>query len=90
MEVVMSENPVGLDGMEFIEYAGPDASLFKKLFENLGMTAIAKHKTKNVTLYRQNDINFLLNEEAGTFAYDFAEAHGPCACSTGFRVRPDS
>ena len=83
----MSNNPVGLDGMEFIEYAGSDASHFKKLFENLGMTAIAKHKTKNVTLYRQNDINFLLNEEAGSFALDFATSHGPCACATGFRVK---
>ncbi len=83
----MSENPVGLDGMEFIEYAGPDAGLFKKLFENLGMTPIAKHKSKNVTLFRQNDVNFLLNEESGTFAADFAKAHGPCVCSTGFRVK---
>lgn len=83
----MSENPVGLDGMEFIEYAGPDASLFQKLFQNLGMQAIAKHKTKKVTLYRQNDINFLLNEEPGTFALQFAEKHGPCVSSTGFRVK---
>ena len=82
----MSNNPVGLDGMEFIEYAGPDAGLFRKLFEDLGMTPIAKHKSKNITLFRQNDINFLLNEEAGSFGQDFSGEHGPCACSTGFRV----
>jgi 4-hydroxyphenylpyruvate dioxygenase len=86
-EVSMSNNPVGLDGMEFIEYAGSDASLFKKLFENLGMTPIAKHQTKKVTLYRQNDINFLLNEEPQGFAQEFAQSHGPCVCSTGFRVK---
>ncbi len=83
----MSDNPIGLDGMEFIEYAGPEAGLFKKLFADIGMTAIAKHKSKNVTLYRQNDVNFLLNEEEGSFASDFAKTHGPCVCSTGFRVK---
>lgn len=83
----MTENPVGLDGMEFIEYTGPDAQLFKELFNNLGMTAIAKHKTKDVTLYRQNDVNFLLNEDAQGFASEFAKDHGPSVCSTGFRVK---
>ncbi len=83
----MSNNPVGLDGMEFMEYAGPDAGHFRKLFETIGMTPIAKHKSKNVTLYRQNDINFLLNEEAGSFAAEFSLQHGPSVCSTGFRVK---
>lgn len=83
----MTENPVGLDGMEFIEYAGPDASLFRQLFANLGMVEIAKHKTKNITLFRQNDINFLLNEETDDFAASFAKSHGPSVCSTGFRVK---
>lgn len=83
----MSKNPVGLDGMEFIEYGGPDATLFKKLFKNLGMTEVAKHKTKKITLFRQNDINFLLNEEPNSFAQEFYKSHGPSACSTGFRVK---
>lgn len=82
----MENNPIGLDGMEFIEYAGPDAGLFKKLFDDLGMTPIAKHKSKAVTLYRQNDINFLLNEEPNSFADNFHKSHGPSVCSTGFRV----
>jgi len=83
----MANNPVGLDGMEFIEYSGPQASLFRDLFSKIGMTEIGKHKTKNITLFRQNDINFLLNEEPNCFATDFAKSHGPSACSTGFRVK---
>ncbi len=83
----MTENPVGLDGMEFIEYAGPDAALFRKLFSDLGMVQIAQHKTKKITLYRQNDINFLINEEPQSFAEGFFKSHGPCVCSTGFRVK---
>ncbi len=82
----MSDNPVGLNGMEFIEYVGPDASLFKKLFQKLGMKSVARHKTKNITLYRQNEINFLLNEEPGTFAENFRKIHGPSISATGFRV----
>ena len=83
----MSENPVGLDGVEFLEYAGPEAQLFEKLFKKLGMEAVAKHKHKKITLYRQNEINFLLNEEDTGFASSFAKAHGPCVCSSGFRVK---
>ena len=82
----MTDNPVGLDGMEFIEYTGPSATLFENLFEKLGMKAIAKHKTKDITLYRQNQINFLLNQEPGSFAENFQKLHGPSVCSTGFRV----
>jgi 4-hydroxyphenylpyruvate dioxygenase len=83
----MTENPIGLDGMEFIEYSGKDASLFKNLFADLGMIEIAKHKSKNITLFRQNDVNFILNEEPGLFAQEFSETHGPSVCSTGFRVK---
>lgn len=82
----MSNNPIGLDGVEFLEYAGPQAQLFRDLFANLGMVEIAKHKSKNITLFRQNDINFLLNEEPSSFASEFAQSHGPCVSSSGFRV----
>lgn len=82
----MTQNPVGLDGLEFLEYRGPQAQFFRDLFHELGMVEIAKHKTKDITLFRQNDINFLLNNEPGSFAEDFAKMHGPSICSTGFRV----
>ena len=82
----MFGNPVGLNGMEFIEYVGPDVSLFEKLFKKLGMVAIAKHRTKNIILYRQSGINFLLNKEPGTFAEKFQKIHGPSISATGFRV----
>ena len=83
----MEENPIGLDGIEFIEYSGADPTLFTKLFANLGMVKIATHKEDKISLYRQNDVNFLLNEEPGNFAQEFTTEHGPCVCSTGFRVK---
>ena len=79
------ENPMGVDGFEFVEYAAPDATLLHALFRKLGFIAVAKHKTKNITLYRQNDVNFLVNEEPGSFAADFVAKHGPSA--TGFAIR---
>ncbi|AKS42693.1 4-hydroxyphenylpyruvate dioxygenase [Wenzhouxiangella marina] len=78
-------NPLGVDRFEFIEYAAPDAALLHDLFQRLGFTAVARHKSKAVTLYRQGDINFLVNEIPDSFASDFAAQHGPCC--TGFALR---
>lgn len=83
----MEQNPVGLDGMEFIEYCGPKAKELAELFKQLGFTAIAKHKEKNISLFRQGDVNFLLNQETKGFAFEFGKQHGPSICSTGFRVQ---
>lgn len=80
-------NPMGTDGFEFVEYAAPDAALLHELFRRLGFTAVAKHKTKQVTLYRQGGCNFLVNEEPGSFAADFAAKHGPGAPGFAIRVR---
>ena len=78
-------NPLGVQQFEFIEYAAPDAGLLHDLFGKLGFTAVAKHKSRPVTLYRQGGINFLVNETPDSFASDFAQAHGP-SC-TGFALR---
>lgn len=79
------ENPLGIDGFEFVEYAAPDAAMLHQLFRNMGFTAVARHKTKNITLYRQGESNFLVNEEPNSFASDFVEQHG--ACAPGFAIR---
>jgi 4-hydroxyphenylpyruvate dioxygenase len=79
------ENPLGVDGFEFVEYAAPDAELLHRLFRRLGFAAIARHKQYEITLYRQGDINFLVNEQPDSFAAAFAAEHGPCC--TGFALR---
>lgn len=56
MQFTPWENPMGTAGFEFIEYAAPDPVAMGQLFENMGFTAIAKHRHKNVTLYRQGEI----------------------------------
>ncbi len=80
-------NPMGLDGFEFVEFASPEAGILEPVFAALGFTAVARHRSKNVTLYRQGDINFILNDEPKSHAYYFAQEHGPCACGMAFRVR---
>ncbi len=79
-------NPMGTDGFEFVEYAAPDPELLRRLFEGMGLAAVARHRSKNVTLHRQGDINFIINAEHDSFAQHFARTHGPCACAMAFRV----
>jgi 4-hydroxyphenylpyruvate dioxygenase len=80
------DNPVGTDGFEFIEYTAPDTVALAALFERMGFTAIARHRHKAVTLYRQGGINFIVNAEPDSFAQRFAKAHGPSICAIAFRV----
>ena len=80
------ENPMGTDGFEFVEFAAPDHKLLQTLFTSMGFTAVARHKKRDAVLYRQGNINFIVNAEPGSFAADFAAKHGPCACGFGIRV----
>ncbi len=82
-----NQNPIGLDGMEFLEYTTPNPQELEKLFLKLGFEKIGEHKQKKISLYRQSDINFLINFEASGFEADFRKAHGPSICSAGFRVK---
>jgi 4-hydroxyphenylpyruvate dioxygenase len=81
------DNPMGLDGFEFVEFATLEPEKLIALFEKLHFTAIAKHRTKQVTLYRQGQVNFILNQEPNSYAMHFAKEHGPCACAMAFRVK---
>jgi 4-hydroxyphenylpyruvate dioxygenase len=81
------ENPLGTDGFEFVEYAAPNPQLLRSLFEQLGFVEVARHRSKDVTLHKQGDINFIINAEPDSFAQKFAKEHGPCACAMAFRVK---
>ena len=83
----LRDNPLGTDGFEFIEYAAPDPVALGRLFEQMGFTAIARHRSKNVLLYRQGDVNFIVNAEPNSFAQSFARVHGPSICAIAFRVK---
>ncbi len=81
------DNPMGLDGFEFVEYAAPERGVLEPVFEMLGFTHVASHRSKAVDLWRQGDINFIINNEPKSKAWYFAREHGPCACGMAFRVK---
>jgi len=81
------ENPMGLMGFEFVEFASPTPGTLEPIFEALGFTKVAKHRSKDVSLYRQGEINFIINNEPKSHAAYFAAEHGPSACGMAFRVK---
>jgi 4-hydroxyphenylpyruvate dioxygenase len=85
--MLSASNPMGTDGFEFVEYAAPDPAALGALFESLGFVALARHRHKRVTLYRQGDINFIINSEPDSFAQRFARLHGPSICAIALRVQ---
>jgi 4-hydroxyphenylpyruvate dioxygenase len=87
MDTISTDNPMGTDGFEFVEYAAPDPAALGALFERLGFVPIARHRHKRVTLYRQGEVNFIVNAEPDSFAQRFARLHGPSICAIGLRVQ---
>lgn len=81
------ENPIGLDGFEFIEFCAPGRGVLEPVFSAMGFTHIARHRSKDVDLWRQGGINLIANYEPRSPAGFFAREHGPSACGMGFRVR---
>ncbi len=83
---ISKANPAGTDGFEFVEFAHPEPEKLADLFRRMGYAPVARHKTKNITVYRQGDITYILNAEPGSFAARFVAEHGPCAPSMAWRV----
>src|SRR4029450_3224737 len=81
------DNPMGLMGFEFVEFASPAANTLEPLFEKMGFSLVARHRSKDVLLYRQGDINFIVNRDPRSPAGYFAAEHGPSACAMAFRVK---
>ena len=65
---ISAQNPIGTDGFEFVEFAHPQSrALSPQLFVSIGYVPVAPSQvTKNITVYRQGDINYLLNARART------------------------
>ncbi|MDB6180855.1 4-hydroxyphenylpyruvate dioxygenase [Paracoccus fistulariae] len=83
---ISAANPAGTDGFEFVEYAHPEPEKLDKIFRQMGFTPVARHKSKNIALYRQGDINYILNADPDSHAAEFVKEHGPCAPAMAWRV----
>lgn len=81
------ENPIGLDGFEFVEFCAPHKGVLEPVFATMGFTHVANHRSKDVQLWRQGGINLVANYEPRSAAWFFAREHGPSACGMAFRVR---
>ncbi|MCC4617737.1 4-hydroxyphenylpyruvate dioxygenase [Xanthomonas campestris pv. asclepiadis] len=89
MQVTTFDNPMGIDGFEFVEFAAPAGQVAQlhDYFRKMGFSPVLRHRSRAITVYRQGGVNFLLNEEPDSFAADFAAAHGPSACGFAIRFR---
>lgn len=81
------ENPIGIEGMSFLEYTSAKPQDLKDLFKRMGFTHTGSHKSQKISFYEQNECVFLLNEEPGSFAEKFHKSHGPSICSMGWKVK---
>ncbi|CAN7558520.1 VOC family protein [Trinickia sp. LjRoot230] len=79
-------NPLGIAGLEFVEFAAPAPEALAQRFAQLGFAAAARHVSKDVTLYRQGEMNFLINAEPDSFAARYAQEYGAGICAIGVRV----
>jgi 4-hydroxyphenylpyruvate dioxygenase len=79
-------NPAGTDGFEFVEFAHPEPEKLATLFESMGYQEVARHKQKDISLYRQGGINYVVNREPNSHAARFVAEHGPCAPAMAWRV----
>jgi 4-hydroxyphenylpyruvate dioxygenase len=84
--MISEANPAGTDGFEFVEFAHPEPEKLRALFQRMGYDLVARHATRDIELWQQGDITYVLNDEPGSHARRFVEAHGPCAPSMGWRV----
>ncbi len=84
--VIDKANVAGTDGFEFVEFAHPETGELEDLFEKMGYTEVARHKTKDISLYRQGGVNYIVNRDKNTHAARFVEEHGPCAPAMAWRV----
>ena len=83
---ISAANPAGTDGFEFVEFAHPQPEELRALFGRMGYSLTARHKTKDIELWQQGDITYVLNNHPGSHAMRFVAEHGPCAASMGWRV----
>ncbi|MDW8478823.1 MAG: 4-hydroxyphenylpyruvate dioxygenase [Xanthomonadales bacterium] len=81
------DNPMGIDGFQFVEFASPEPEALHRLFRQMGFAPVWRHRDRPITVYRQGAVDFLVNEDPASFAADFARAHGPSACGFAIRFR---
>lgn len=81
-----NNNPVGLKGIEFVEFASKDPQKLHDLFVSFGFSQLRKNRYSDSSYYNQNDIHFIINNHRGGHADEFRKKHGPSITSMGWKV----
>jgi 4-hydroxyphenylpyruvate dioxygenase len=90
-ELFQPPEPPALQGISFVEFAVDDEAgeALGRLFRSLGFARAGRHRSKDVTLYRQGEINLVLNAERDSFAHSYFAVHGPAVCAIGLRAEDE-
>ncbi|OGV32942.1 MAG: 4-hydroxyphenylpyruvate dioxygenase [Legionellales bacterium RIFCSPHIGHO2_12_FULL_35_11] len=81
-----SNNPCGLNGFAFLEFSSHDKHVLDKQFTEMGFRKVKTIKNGDITLYKQGNIEFIVNITTDSQAYNHATTHGTGACAMGFKV----
>jgi 4-hydroxyphenylpyruvate dioxygenase len=80
-------NPLGLAGVEFVEYATTRPQALGQVLETMGFRPVARHRSREVLLYRQGGMNVVINAHASALPSAVRPAETPVIAALGFRVR---
>jgi 4-hydroxyphenylpyruvate dioxygenase len=85
--IVEPPNPLGLAGIEFVEYATSRPQALGQVLETLGFRPVARHRSREVLLYRQGAMNIVINAHAGVRPSSVQPTETPVIAAVAFRVR---
>ena len=85
--IVDATNPLGLDGIEFIEYSTRTPQALGQVLEMMGFRPIARHRSREVLLYRQGGMNVIVNAHSGTSTHTVQPTETPAIAAIALRVR---
>ncbi len=82
--VIEASNPLGIEGIEFIEYTTPRPQALGQVLESIGFRPVARHRSREVMLYRQGGMNIVVNAHGVSTA---ADGETPQIAAIALRVR---
>ena len=85
--IVEPPNPLGLAGIEFVEYATSRPQAMGQVLETMGFRPVARHRSREVLLYRQGTMNIVINAHDGARTSSVAPSETPVIAAVAFRVR---
>jgi 4-hydroxyphenylpyruvate dioxygenase len=80
-------NPLGLEGIEFIEYVTTKPQALGQVLEMMGFRPVARHRSREVMLYRQGDVNIIVNADTASLPHNMGVSERPMIAAVALRVR---